>query len=195
MEHIETNELRPYKVGFDDKDTTIATIVLAQEDSNLTQEDLKNIDYLNEFDSIIPEVEVSTQLASDTDNSFLGVFKNFSLLQVNESRAELAKITKTFGKKWHAFFFNQEPRVYSFTGIFLDSKNYNYYEDFMKAYDMYLAGSKCLENNYKMYLSYENKIIDGLMLGINTTSNSSDIHHKGFSFQLLVFDDSTFTTE
>lgn len=192
MEHIETNELRPYNTGFDDNDTTIATIVLTQEDSPLVQEDLANIDYLNEFDNIIPEVDVPTQVRSDDEDSFLGVFKNFSLLQANESRAELAKITKTFGRKWHAFFFNQEPKVYSFTGIFLDSKNYNYYKDFMKAYDKYLAGSKCLKLNYKMYLSYENKIIDGLMLGINTTNNSSDMHHKGFSFQLLVFDDSDF---
>jgi hypothetical protein len=56
----------------------------------------------------------------------------------------------------------------------------------MEAYDKYLSGRKCIENQFEMLISYDGKIINGYILGINTNLNATNPYMKSFSFSVLI---------
>lgn len=125
---------------------------------------------------------------------FYGVFKNFGLDQVGEATQEVAKVVLNFGLGWTAYFFGQQPRIFTFSGTFLDAKNYPYYEQFMTAYKTHLSGSKIAENGYRFYIVYDQKVVSGYMLGINTSSQAQNRTIKSFQFQVLIDDENMFRT-
>ena len=162
------NSYRPYTTRADDFEPTVATIILSGKGSG-----------------VIP-------LLPDVGQNYLGIFKNFSLTNFNEGRQEEVNITKTFGREWVAFFYGENPRIYNYGGHFLDFKNYPYYEEFIKAYDNYLRGTKCIENEMELYLSYNGRLVRGLMTGIGTGKTSGVGVPKGlvqFNFTILVLHD------
>jgi hypothetical protein len=125
-------------------------------------------------------------------DQYLGVFKNFSLTRYSEGRQEAYNIQRTFGKDWVAFFFGEQPRIYQYEGHFLDYVEYPFYQQFMAAYDNYLRGTKCIENQMTMYISCDGKLIRGLMLNINTSKASAPGLPAGvvqFNFTILVMGD------
>lgn len=197
------NELRPYFSTITEHDQTMATIVLLTEEEPNTAENInKSIDYLSAFSSFvnIPSSVIGDQFINVTTGyipqlksmeipgmtQYYGLFNNFSLTGVNESKDQMVKVHMNFGGSWNAFFFGDKPTVYAFNGFFLDSKEYPYYQEFMIAYDNYLCGRKCIEHKFQMLIAYDGKIIDGYILNINTMINSNNPFMKAFSFTVLV---------
>ena len=125
-----------------------------------------------------------TDLAEDYD--YYGIFNNFSLFQVSELRDQIVKVHNNFGGALSAFFFGEKPRVYSFAGFFLDSPMYPYYQEFTIAYEKWLSGRKCIQNQMTMKLAYDGKIIDGYLLNVETITKSENQYHKAFNFTVLV---------
>jgi hypothetical protein len=199
------DRFRPYYTALEQHDTNTATIILTQK-STYVDGTSNPTDYFSNFkNKVSPLLTDSKQsvggsivdmksLADDKSGRFFGVFRNFSLIQYNEVREEIAKIALNFGAKWNAYFFGAKPRVYNFGGFFLDSKNYPYYEQFMRAYDNYLSGSRCVSGGFRMYMAYDGKITSGWMLGINTQATADNLYAKSFTFQLLVDDENWFRT-
>ena len=199
---------RPFNSFMEQQDASTATIILTQrvsapQESNLAKDYFK--DFSAKITDLLPSSSTGNQIpelnlvtgdvgAGDPYRSFYGVFRNFSLLQYSESRSEIAKVALNFGLKWNAYFFGSKPRVYQFGGFFLDSKDYPYYEQFMRAYDNYLAGGQCVSKGFRMYMVYDNKITSGWMLGIEVSGNSENYLSRTFSFQLLVDDENWFRT-
>jgi hypothetical protein len=94
---------------------------------------------------------------------------------------------ETFGD-WYAFFFGQKPAVFNYTGVLINAHNENWLQDFTYYYDNFLRGTKCVENNARLILTYGGRQVEGYMLN---TSNTTDAHIDTgvqFSFQLLVVD-------
>lgn len=191
---IGDNVYRPFYTAPIEHDPMTSTIILVQ--ANAPESSNADVqDYMFNFNTFLSSIDRtgesvvvngSIPVLPKVGNNFYGIFKNFSIINFNESRAELSKVNLNFGLKWNAYFFGAQPRMYSYSGAFLDAKNYPYYEQFMRAYDNYLAGGKCVENGFKMYMAYDNKIITGWMLGINIVGSSDQRFTKQFSFQILV---------
>lgn len=195
---------RPYYNYMEPHDASTATIILTSKKQDVVSTGFTR-DYFSSFstkiDPLLPDAKSSgndripdLDAVAGEEGQFYGVFRNFSLLQYGETREEIAKVALNFGMKWNAYFFGSKPRVYNFGGFFLDSKNYPYYEQFMKAYDNYLAGGRCVSNGFRLYMAYDNKITSGWMLGINVGGNSDQQFSRTFSFQLLVDDENWFRT-
>ena len=124
--------------------------------------------------------------------SYFGIFKNFCLTGFNEPRAESFNLVKTFGREWVAFFFGENPRIYEYNGHFLDYYNYPHYEEFVRAYDEYLRGTKCIENGMTMSLSYNGRIVRGYIIGMTTGKVSGTGIPDGmlsFGFSMLILKD------
>jgi hypothetical protein len=117
---------------------------------------------------------------------YYGVFNNFSLLSVSESSDQIVKIHQNFAGNWSAFFLGRKPQVFTFSGFFIDSREYPYYQEFMVAYEKYLAGRKCVERKMRMKILYDGKIVDGYILNIMTSITADTIMMKQFSFSVLV---------
>ena len=199
------NRVRPFTVGLKQHDETIASIVLyTAGDSSGEKQEIEH-NYLadlstNVNDLIAGATSSSVQPVSDipggkvamitlderNKNEFYGVFNNFSLTSVNEAHGEIVKIHQNFTDGWNAFFFGEKPVVYQYSGMFIDSKEYPYYQEFMVAYEKYLAGRRCVENGMNMKMLYDGRIIDGYMLSINVGRAADTPLTKTFTFTVLV---------
>lgn len=196
--YVPDDRFRPYNAVTVDRDDSIATIVVTEpvkmEEGNPTT------DFFTKFVTVLTATrkneagERRVVQFDELSTKLYGVFKNFSVMDVNEVTQEAVKVTLNFGLGWTAYFFGQQPRIFSFSGFFLDAKNYPFYEQFMRAYQTYLSGSEIARRGYRFYIAYDGKIISGYMLGINVSSSSGNRVTKSFSFQVLVDDENYFRT-
>jgi hypothetical protein len=199
--------VRPYNVGMMEHEHGLATILLYTDSntSNRNEGDQKITDYLDDLSSKIETLEARdittvggnksevpggkiATIKLDGVNDYYGVFNNFSLLRVNENSSQILKVHMNFGSNWNAFFFGKKPQIYTFSGIFLDTKDYPYYQEFMVAYENYLSGSKCVKNKMRMKMMYDGKLIDGYMVEIGTETTAENSYIKSFNFTVLVAD-------
>ena len=202
------SNFRPFFQGVTAQDQTIATILLMSDNqrqqTNYSKRDTAN--YLSTFDKYVEQLIPtptrdqiiavggedtlpSGKLWVDTLDGFspyYGIFNNFSLLNVLEGSDAIVKIHQNFSKSWNAFFFGDRPQIFTFSGLFIDSKEYPYYQEFMVAYEKILSGRKCIENNIVMKIIYDNKLISGYMMNIATTMEASSPFMKQFRFTVLV---------
>ena len=201
---LNNNKIRPYTLGMKMHEETIATILLYNDrnaESTVLKEDY-DLNFLNELNIKVKSLEPGKRnLSSDTPetpggtiarfkldgiNDYYGVFNNFSLTNVAESSDEILKINVNFGAHWNAFFFGQQPKVYRFSGFFLDSKEYPYYQEFMVAYEKYLSGRKLIENRMMTKFVYDGRIVDGYMINLATSIAAEAPLVKNFQFSVLV---------
>jgi len=200
------NKIRPYTVGTTEHEGTVATIILYTTSQGFVSDDaLKTNNYLVDLSMSISELEAESvsgdvssppsipggkvallSLDGKRPNNYYGVFNNFSLVNVQEAHGEIVKLHQNFSNGWNAFFFGEKPAIYNFSGIFLDTKEYPYYQEFMVAYEKYLRGRRAIENNMQLKMVYDGRIIDGYMLNINTTSTGDMEQSKSFTFSVLV---------
>lgn len=206
-EFNQDNKIRPYTVGIKRHEETISTILLYQENSypeSSSIEESIDYDYLKNMSKEVNEITVEgvdselsygsvveepgsiAVVKLDGSNNYYGVFNNFSLISVRENTSQIKSVNVNFGSDWNAFFFGESPRVYTFSGYFIDSKNYPFYQEFFVAYEKYLSGRRTIENNMKTKFVYDGKIIDGYILGITVESSSQSPLLKQFEFSVLV---------
>ena len=204
LQYSEDNALRPYNVGMTEHDKSLASIILYKSTENIGDAP-QTVDYLTSFmlgvPSIQPEVK-PTGGAKETigspvdvprlvnfgglDNVYYGIFNNFSLVKVAESQEQNVKLHENFSGNWNAFFFGEKPEIYRFEGFFLDTMEYPYYQEFLEAYDKYLSGRMCVENQMEMKIVYDGRIVDGYILNISTINTSGQPYMKTFGFSVLV---------
>jgi hypothetical protein len=208
---INDYSVRPYNSGMIEHDQDLSTIIIyTNKDKNATTDDKtdEDINYLEDLSSnvtsLLSESVASVQSGRDrnpetpggkianvrlsSDLDYYGIFNNFSLMAVAEENAEIVKLHQNLGGSWNVFFFGEKPNFYRFTGLFLDSQEYPYYQEFMTAYENYLSGRKCIENNMRMTISYDGKIVEGYLVSISTTRTAESNYKKDFSFTMLVRD-------
>ena len=206
LKGMEDNNIRPYTKGVSQHDDIIATIVLYNQSNkqNLTAAGNNGLtNYLKSFDTyidrLIPESMRSSvignpetpngdipMLSMNTNNDYYGVFNNFSVQSMVESHDQISKVHMNFSANWNVFFFGNTPNIYQFTGVFLDTQDYPYYQEFLVAYEKYLSGRKCVENKMQTKIMLSGQIIDGYILNISVTHNAAIPSLKQFSFTVLV---------
>jgi len=197
------DRLRPYTTGIHEHPEALSTIVLYSDEevsppapSNSNYTDDKNMQTVKGMVSQNDgKVSLATYIPSniatispnpDARVKYFGIFNNFSLIQVEESKDQIVKLHQNFGASWNLFFFGDTPNVYTFSGVFIDTWEYPYYQEFMTMYDLVLAGRKCVENKYKMKIIYDNKSVGGYLIRIRTVTAASTPNQKMFSFTVII---------
>lgn len=213
------NEFRPYQAGMSNREPSMASIILLSKpkstagdnrghglydsfrqsvsgDANsLSDRDdtalIDNMSWLEGY-TTVPSLDFKQYMTQSNPGRYYGVFNNFSLTGVSEAREELVRINMNFGGNWNAFFFGENPRVFTCQGILLDSPEYPYYQEFVSAYDMYLSGRKSIANGMEIVLTYDGRIISGYLLKLVNDLNSEQYNMKSFVFSILVKSDNWF---
>lgn len=114
-------------------------------------------------------------------------FTKFILENVQESHNERSQVVETFGD-FYAFFFGERPPIYNFSGTLINSKSINWLADFMFYYENFLRGTKCVENNATLVLTYGGRQIEGFMLNVGSATQAVTDKGVAISFQVLVID-------
>ena len=110
---------------------------------------------------------------------------NFLMSAVEISRQERAQILSTFGDTY-TFFFGQTPQVLSISGFLFNTTDFNWKEEWLENYENYLRGTRCVETRSRVYLGFDDTLVEGYILGTGASLQSEQPDLAPFNFSLLV---------
>jgi hypothetical protein len=120
------------------------------------------------------------------------IYSNFLLQSVQEERQEKAQILETFGEAY-LFLFGERARVMNFSGILASTQDFNWEAEWWHNYENYLRGTRCIENNARVFLSYDNTLVSGYILNTSAVKSAQERNWVNFQFQLFVTSYTTLT--
>jgi hypothetical protein len=112
-------------------------------------------------------------------------YSNFIIQRVDESRQEKSQVLETFGDTF-IFFFGERPRILNVSGLLMNTLDFNWRTEFWYNYENTLRGTKLVEQNARMYLHWDDIIVEGYMLQAQARDDSEMPYHIPFSFSMFV---------
>jgi hypothetical protein len=168
------NTVRRPTRGITIRDDTFATMRVVTGDGS----NLKLIDAGGLKSDMTVTVNGKTLQATD-------IYSNFLIQNVVEDRQEKVQVLETFGEPY-VFFFGERPRTLGIQGILLNSWDFNWEAEWWANYDALLRGTRCVENDARVYLAFDNTIVGGYILSSNVQKNAQERNWLQFQFNLFV---------
>ena len=112
-------------------------------------------------------------------------YSNFIIQQVQDSREEKQQILETFGDSY-IFFFGERPRILLVNGLLMNTVDFNWRTEFWHNYENTLRGTKLVEQGARVYLYWDDIVVEGYMIGATARDDASSPYHIPFSFHLFV---------
>lgn len=139
----------------------------------------------------------------DNDKVF---FEHFSLQSVSEPQEEKYQVHEVFeGEK--IYFFGSRPRFWTYNGIVLNAadavgfadetdevlgvttkKSQSFADDLIRKYREYYRGTRAVENDVRILVTYEDIWVDGLMINMSPSRNTQFPNAVNMTFTLFVID-------
>jgi hypothetical protein len=110
---------------------------------------------------------------------------NFLIQQVQEQRAEKQQIVLTFGEPY-IFFFGEQPRIINVTGVLLNTEDFNWRAEWWENYDRYLRGTQCVRQRTRVYLSWDDIVVEGYIMSANAQEDATNRNIVQFQFQMFL---------
>jgi len=112
-------------------------------------------------------------------------YTSFILQSVQEARMEKHQIVDTFGEPY-IFFFGEQPRFLDCTAILVNSHDFNWEAEFWENYETYLRGTRLVEQGARVYLLYDDTIVEGYWLQAQAQKTSDQPLMIQLSFRLFI---------
>jgi len=112
-------------------------------------------------------------------------YSNFIIQSVDENREEKAQIMETFGEAF-VFFFGEKPRSLQVQGVLLNTLDFNWRTEFWYNYEKTLRGTKLVEQNARLYLYWDDLVVEGYMMDARARDVAENPYHIAFAFTLFV---------
>lgn len=119
------------------------------------------------------------------ERDFIPPYTKFILQNTRESHQERSQIVETFGE-FYLFFFGERPPVYTFSGTLINTKNVNWLADFQFYYENYMRGTKCVEKNARIIITYGGRQIEGYIIEMSTATDAQMEPGVPVTFQVVV---------
>jgi len=113
------------------------------------------------------------------------IYSNFILQNVDDARQEKSQLMETFGDTY-VFFFGERPRILQVSGLLFNTLDFNWRSEFWKNYETVFRGTKLVEQNARLYLQWDDIIVEGYVLGAQAQDVADLPYHIPFSFTLFV---------
>ena len=111
---------------------------------------------------------------------------NFCLQTVTEQRQERAQIIETFGDHF-VFFYGGKPIILQCAGLLINTRDFNWKNEWLYNYENFLRGTKCVEYRARIYLGFDDVLVEGYILNTNVSTNAQEMPYLcPFNFTLLV---------
>jgi len=117
--------------------------------------------------------------------NFTTQYTNFLVQSVQEERHEKQQIVDTFGESY-IFFFGEAPRMLRVSGLLLNTADFNWRSEFWANYERYFRGTRLVEMGARLYLIYDDVIVEGYMVGASATDNANQPNVIPFNFQMFI---------
>lgn len=125
------------------------------------------------------------QLVTEDGETGTDLYSNFLLQSIQYARTEKTQILETFGEAY-IYLFGERPVIYTFQGTLLNTFDFNWEAEWESNYDTYIRGTRCVENDAQVFLAWDETIVSGYVLGMETQKNPEQPHTVVLSFQMFV---------
>jgi hypothetical protein len=163
---------RPVR-GIEIKDDTYATIQVITADG-------RNLPLIDAAGNVKSTSDGQGQSAGYTYQ-----YSNFLIQQTQEQRIEKNQIVVTFGEPY-IFFYGEQPRMLNVQGVLLNTLDFNWKAEFLENYDKYLRGTRCVQNKARVYLSWDDIIVEGYIMNCTVDEQSLERNWVTFNFQMFL---------
>ena len=123
--------------------------------------------------------------SSSPDGSTTSGYANFILQNVSEQRMEKHQIVETFGESY-IFFFGENPRFLNVTSVLVNSHDFNWEAEWWENYDKFFRGTRLVELGARLYMFYDDNIVEGYMLNAQATKVAEEPFLIQMSFVLYI---------
>lgn len=113
-------------------------------------------------------------------------YLDFFISQASMPLQEKVSIQETLADNYVAFFFGQQPPVWSFTGWLMNTVQDDQATNFLRLYLQILRGTQLARRQKIINLKIDSYVITGAMLGVSPQLNAASEIYVPFAFQLLV---------
>jgi hypothetical protein len=110
---------------------------------------------------------------------------NFITQSITHSQQEKVQIVETFGDSY-AFFYGSKPSVLQVQGILINTPDFNWKNEWLQNYERYLRGTKCVETRSRVYLGFDDVLINGYILNTSIAYASDNPAITPFNFAMLI---------
>lgn len=121
--------------------------------------------------------------ASDTGKGIRN--SNFIIQSVQEQRIEKQQVILTFGEPY-IFFFGEQPRMITISGVLLNTEDFNWRAEWWANYDQYLRGTQCVRQKTRVYLSWDDIVVEGYIIQAAASEEASNRNLVLFNFQMFL---------
>ena len=136
--------------------------------------------------NFIPVIDAAgEQILEQDGKAYTTFYSNFFIQSIAEQRQEKQQIVDTFGDSY-IFFFGESPRFIQVQGTLLNTADFNWRSEFWENYERYFRGTKLVERGARLYLIYEDIIVEGYLVTANAQESSEMRHVINFGFQMFV---------
>lgn len=113
------------------------------------------------------------------------VWTDWILQSVQESRVEKTQVVETFGDSYF-YAFGQKPRSIAFSGLLMNTVDYNWRSIFWKNWDEYFRATKLVERGARVYIQWDEIIVEGYPINAICSEVADSPNAMKFSFTLFV---------
>jgi len=113
------------------------------------------------------------------------VWTDWLLQSVAEERVEKTQILETFGQDYF-YAFGEKPRVLQVSGLLLNSADYNWRAVFWENWDRFFRATRLIERNARMYLSFDDIIVEGYPLNAMASQMAGNDNQIAFRFSFFI---------
>lgn len=124
---------------------------------------------------------VDSSWAEGMDNGYT----NFMLQSVQEVRMEKHQIVETFGASY-IYFFGENPRFLDVSAVIINSHDFNWEAEWWENYEQNFRGTRLVEKGGRLYMFYDDNIVEGYMLQCEATKQSEEPHLIPITFRLYL---------
>lgn len=134
----------------------------------------------------IPVIDAAGEEVLEQDGkAYTTYYSNFFVQTVQEERSEKQQIVDTFGESY-IFFFGESPRFLTVQGMLLNTADFNWRDEFWENYERYFRGTRLVERGARLYLIYDEIIVEGYLIKANATESAQNPWVIPFNFQMFV---------
>jgi len=134
----------------------------------------------------MPVLDAAGEVVTSSDGkTYTTQYTNFLLQSVIEQREEKQQIVETFGDAY-IFFYGESPRMLQVSGLLLNTADFGWAAEWWDNYERYMRGTRLVENGARLYLIYDDVIVEGYVLQCQAQRQVQQPYTIPFSFQLFV---------
>lgn len=125
------------------------------------------------------------QIAKEDGKAYTTFYSNFFVMGIQEQRQEKQQIVETFGDDY-IFFFGESPRMLTVSGMLLNTADFNWRAEWWENYERFFRGTKLVEMGARLYLIFEDVMVEGYIVGAQSQEDSQNPQVIQFNFQMFV---------